>query len=51
MPYQLGVDLGTTFTSAAVARDGRVQTINLGTRTAATPSVVLIRENGDVLVG
>ncbi len=51
MPYQLGIDLGTTFTSAAVARDGRVQTINLGTRTAAMPSVVLIRENGDVLVG
>ncbi len=51
MPYQLGIDLGTTFTSAAVARDGRVQTINLGARTAAMPSVVLIRENGDVLVG
>src|SRR3954451_6517239 len=51
VPYQLGVDLGTTFTTAAVARDGRVQTINLGSRAAAMPSVVLIRENGDVLVG
>jgi actin-like ATPase involved in cell morphogenesis len=51
VPYQLGVDLGTTFTSAAVARDGRVQTINLTGRTPAMPSVVLIRENGEVLVG
>jgi actin-like ATPase involved in cell morphogenesis len=51
VPYQLGVDLGTTFTSAAVARDGRVQTVNLTSRTPAMPSVVLIRENGEVLVG
>jgi actin-like ATPase involved in cell morphogenesis len=45
------VDLGTTFTAAAVDRDGRVEMATLGDRSAAVPSVILIREDGTVLTG
>ena len=51
MSYRLGVDLGTTFTAAAVARDGRVEMATLGDHTDAVPSVVLIRADGTVLTG
>ncbi|MDD7968654.1 Hsp70 family protein [Actinomycetospora lemnae] len=51
MGYGLGVDLGTTFTAAAVDRDGRVEMATLGDRAAAVPSVILIREDGAVLTG
>ena len=54
--YTLGVDLGTTFTAAAVRRPGPTrpmapEVVQLGTRTAAVPSVALVREDGVVLVG
>ncbi|MDD7934477.1 Hsp70 family protein [Actinomycetospora straminea] len=45
------MDLGTTFTAAAVDRDGRVEMATLGDRAAAVPSVILIREDGAVLTG
>jgi len=48
--YGLGVDLGTTFTAAAVARDGVVEMFNLGSAAAAIPSVVLLEE-GTFLIG
>jgi len=51
MSYGLGVDLGTTFTAAAVFRDGRVEMATLGDHTDAVPSVVLIRDDGTVLTG
>ncbi|MBW0107014.1 Hsp70 family protein, partial [Pseudonocardia sp. KRD291] len=51
MGYGLGVDLGTTFTAAAVERDGRVEMVTLGDRAAAVPSVVLLRADGSVLTG
>jgi actin-like ATPase involved in cell morphogenesis len=51
MSYGLGVDLGTTFTAAAVARDGRVEMATLGDHTDAVPSVVLVRDDGTVLTG
>src|ERR1700749_1524104 len=51
MSYGLGVDLGTTFTAAAVARDGRVDMATLGDHTDAVPSVVLVRDDGTVLTG
>ena len=51
MGYGLGVDLGTTFTAAAVARDGRVEMVTLGDHTDAVPSVVLARADGTVLTG
>ncbi|MGO9384762.1 MAG: Hsp70 family protein [Mycobacterium sp.] len=51
MSYGLAVDLGTTFTAAAIARDGRVEMATLGDHTDAVPSVVLIRDDGTVLTG
>ncbi len=49
--YQLGVDLGTTYTAAAIARDGQVKMIGLGNRSAAIPSVVHLAADGTVLAG
>lgn len=51
MGYQVGIDLGTTFTGAAVHRDGRVEVCPLGSRSADIPSVVLLREDETVLTG
>jgi actin-like ATPase involved in cell morphogenesis len=51
MGYRLGVDLGTTWTAAAVARDGRTSIVPLGQRRAAIPSLVLLRADGSVLTG
>ena len=51
MAYGLGVDLGTTYSAAAVSRDGRVEAFSLGTSAPAIPSVVVVREDGEVLVG
>lgn len=51
MGYQLGVDLGTTYTAAAVAVDGRVEPLALGTRSAVLPTVVFARPDADLLVG
>lgn len=49
--YVLGIDLGTTFTAAAVAADGRAEIVSLGHTSAVVPSVVLVRDDGEVLVG
>jgi molecular chaperone DnaK len=49
--YGLGVDLGTTFTAAAVWRGGRAEICPLGTRAAEIPSVVLARPDGSFLTG
>ncbi|MFV2019607.1 Hsp70 family protein [Micromonospora sp. LOL_023] len=49
--YALGIDLGTTFTAAAVWRDGRVETVSLGGRSSAIPSVVLLRQDETFLTG
>ncbi len=51
MPYVLGVDLGTTYSATAVGTSDRIEIFQLGTRMAAIPSVVLLREDGSVLVG
>ena len=52
MTYRLGIDLGTTFTAAAVLRDGeRPEALVLGERAAAVPSVVFLEETGRVLFG
>ena len=51
MPYQLGVDLGTTYTAAAIATDGSVEIVQLGSSIASIPSVVLLRDDGTVLIG
>jgi hypothetical protein len=49
--YRLGVDLGTTFTAAAVERDGRAEVVPLGDHTPQIPSVLFAREDGQLLVG
>jgi molecular chaperone DnaK len=49
--YVVGVDLGTTFTAAAVWRDGFAQIASLGSRGAAIPSVVLLRGDEEILTG
>ena len=51
MPYFLGVDLGTTYTAAAIYRDGRTSTVDLGVRTSAIPSVVFLRDDETILTG
>lgn len=51
MGYQLGVDLGTTYTAAAIHRDDSSQITELGNRTATIPSVVFLTEDEQVLTG
>src|SRR5258708_6486204 len=51
MSYVLGIDLGTTYTAVATYRDGRAQIVSIGTRTAAIPSVVFLRQDAAVLTG
>ncbi len=51
MGYSLGIDLGTTFTAAAIQREDRVDVVQLGNHEAAIPSVVLMRDDGSVLTG
>ena len=47
-----GIDLGTTFTAAAVARaEGAPEMVSLGTSGASIPSVVYLREDGSVATG
>lgn len=50
-PYFLGIDLGTTYTAAAVCRDGRAEVATLGLRAQMVPSVLLLREDGQFLYG
>ncbi len=49
--YALGIDLGTTFTAAAVWRDGHGEVCSLGSRSAAVPSVVVLREDETIITG
>jgi len=51
MSYVLGIDLGTTYTAAAVSRDGRPEMITLGERAPSVPSVIYVGPGDEVLVG
>ena len=56
MGYQLGIDLGTTYTAAAVCRSsGRgwvePEVVSLGSRSATVASVLFLAPDGAVLVG
>ncbi len=58
MPYVLGVDIGTTFTAAAVcplsgtdAQSGKPAMLSLGSNSYAVPSVLFLREDGSFLAG
>ena len=50
MDYGLGIDLGTTYTAAAVMSGGQPRVIHLGNRAAAIPSVVFLHD-GTMLTG
>src|SRR5262245_24567999 len=51
MAYHLGIDLGTTYTAAAAERGGVVEALTLGNRSASVPTVVFLRDDGEILVG
>ncbi|HEY1967610.1 MAG TPA: Hsp70 family protein, partial [Pseudonocardia sp.] len=56
MSYQLGIDLGTTYTAAAISRatersPGGVDVVTLGARSATVASVMYLADDGSVLVG
>jgi actin-like ATPase involved in cell morphogenesis len=53
MSYWLGIDFGTTFTAAAVHRDGEqtVELVPLGENGTATASVVFVAPDGSLVVG
>ena len=51
MVYQLGVDLGTTFTAAAVANGEPPTMLGLGNRAMQVPSVLFLQPDGEFLAG
>jgi molecular chaperone DnaK len=56
MPYALGIDVGTTFTAAAITRLGEGEEpaslpLILGRHGATVPSVMSIGDDGQVLIG
>ncbi len=51
MGYELGVDLGTTYTAAATHREGTTQIVELGNRSATIPSVIYLTEDDQILAG
>lgn len=50
-PVVVGIDLGTTYTCAAVVRDHNVQVIHLDDGFRTMPSVVHIKSENEVIVG
>jgi YVTN family beta-propeller protein len=51
MGYRLGVDLGTTFTAAAISGRGGPVMLGLGNRAMQIPSVLFLQDNGEFLIG
>lgn len=51
MAYHLGIDLGTTYSAAAVERGGQLSAVTLGNRQVSVPSVLFLKPDGEVLVG
>src|SRR3954471_10159015 len=49
--YRLGVDLGTTYTAAAVGNGGAPTMVGLGNRALQIPSVLFLNDDGEFLVG
>ena len=49
--YRLGVDVGTTFTAAAVANGGPPTMLGLGNRAMQVPSVLFVEDDGEILIG
>ncbi len=51
MKYTLGIDLGTSATAAATFAAGRAEVLDLGSQGGTMPSLILLREDGEALVG
>ena len=51
MSYQVGVDLGATFTAAAMCRAGRAEVVTFGPRAAFLPSVAYVHPDGSLVLG
>ena len=51
MEYGLGVDLGTTYTAAAVRVGDRLEIVHLGNQRPEIPSVVFVKADGGMLIG
>jgi molecular chaperone DnaK len=51
MSFHLGIDLGTTYTAAAVYEGGRVEVVPLGDRGPSIPSVLYLKPDGNVVAG
>lgn len=51
MTYGLGIDLGTSFVSAAVSRQSRTEMVTLGDHSVAVPTAVYVTDDGSVLTG
>lgn len=49
--YQLGIDLGTTFTSVARFQDGSVEVVSLGQNQAAPPAMIFVDDDGQLVHG
>jgi YVTN family beta-propeller protein len=49
--YSLGIDLGTTFVAAAVARDGRVDMLRLGDASTVMRAAICVRDDGVLVSG
>ena len=51
MPYSLGVDLGTTFVAAAIARPSGVGMVSLSAQSVVAPALVHLAEDGTFSTG
>ena len=51
MNHQLGIDLGTTFTSVARAEGGSIEVVSLGERQAAPPAMIFVEPDGTFVHG
>lgn len=51
MTYQVGVDLGATFTAAAICRGRRAEVVPFGPRAAFVPSVAYANQDGSLVLG
>ena len=51
MAYRLGIDIGTTYTAAAIVENGQASIVALGDRAPVVPTVVFLREDDEILTG
>ncbi|MEY2424178.1 MAG: hypothetical protein QOI95_4245 [Acidimicrobiaceae bacterium] len=51
MAYRLGIDIGTTYTAAAIVENGQASIVALGDRAPVVPTVVFLREDDAILTG